>query len=57
MRRLTRTERAAAMAVLGMAATVAGAGIKLLKRRAAYMAKKAAATFRLDEWPENNTEP
>lgn len=53
MRKLTSVEKKAAIAVLGMAAAVAGTGVKLLKRRAVYFAQKAAATFRLEEWPEN----
>ena len=43
--RLTKTERIAAGIVLAMAASVAGAGVKLLKRHARYMARKAAAAF------------
>ena len=45
MRRLTKAEKAAAAAVIGMTVTVAGAGIKLLKKHARYMAMKAAAFF------------
>lgn len=54
MRRLTKTERAAAMAVLAMAASVAGAGVALLKKHTRMMAEKAASVFKEDEeTPEN----
>ncbi len=45
MRRLTRAERAAAMAVLGMAAATTAAGVKLLARHTRILAEKAAAHF------------
>ena len=43
--RLTKAEKAAAAAVAGMTVAVIGAGVKLLKRYAGYMAMKAAAHF------------
>lgn len=49
MRRLTKTERAAAAAVLAMAATVAGTGISLLKKHTRMMSQKAAAHFKEEE--------
>lgn len=49
MRRLTKAERAAAAAVLAMAVSVAGTGIKLLKKHSRLIAEKAAAYFREDE--------
>ncbi len=45
MRRLTKAERMAAMAVIGAAAAVTGAGVTLLKKHARYMTRKAAAFF------------
>ncbi len=45
MRRLTKTERAAATAVLAMAATVACSGAALLKKHARLLAQRAAARF------------
>lgn len=52
MRRLTKTERAAAAAVLAMAAGVAGTGITLLKKHTRLMAQKAASVFKEDEASE-----
>lgn len=49
MRRLTKTERAAAAAVLAMAASVAGAGAALLKKHTRLMAQKAASLFDMDK--------
>ena len=45
MRRLTNTEKKAAMVVIGMAAAAAGAGVSLLRKHARYVAMKAAAFF------------
>lgn len=56
MRRLTKTEKAAAAAVLAMAATVAGTGISLLKKHARLMSQKAAATFKDDDEPDAEEE-
>ncbi len=47
--RLTKTERAAAMAVVGMTAAVVAGGVKLLKRHTAYIIQKAAAHFNDEE--------
>lgn len=49
MRRLTKIEKKAALAVAGMTVTVAGAGIKLLHRHTRYMIEKAAAFFKEDD--------
>lgn len=49
MRRLTKTEQAAAAAVLTMAAAVAGTGISLLKKQARLMSQRAAAHFKDQE--------
>ena len=49
MRRLTKTERAAAAAVLAAAATVAVTGYRLLKKHTLYLVHKAAAVFHDDE--------
>lgn len=46
MRRLTKTEKAAAAAVLAMAASVAGTGAALLKKHTRLMAAKAASMFK-----------
>ena len=51
--RLTKVERAAAGAVLAIAASVAGAGISLLRRHGRYMARKAAAAFRDEDLCES----
>ena len=56
MKRLTKTEKAAAAAVLAMAATVAGTGISLLKKHARLMSQKAAATFKDDDEPDAEAE-
>ena len=48
MIRLTKAEKAAAMAVAGMTVTVAAAGIRLLRRHTRYMIRKAAAHFETD---------
>ena len=56
MRRITKTEKAAAAAVLAMAATVAGTGISLLKKHARLMSQKAAATFKDDDEPDAEEE-
>ena len=45
MRRLTKNEKAAAAAVLTLAAAVAGAGISLLKKHIRMINQKAAAAF------------
>ena len=47
--RLTKTERAAAMAVAAMTAAVVTSGVKLLKRHTAYIIEKAAAHFKDEE--------
>ena len=49
MRRLTKAEKAAAMAVISMAAAAAASGAALLKGYARYMARKAASRFPMDE--------
>ena len=48
MIRLTKAEKAAAMAVAGMTVTVAAAGVRLLRRHTRYMIRKAAAHFETD---------
>ncbi len=48
MRKMNRTERAAAMLVVTAAAAVAGAGYKLLKKHTAYVVQKATAFFKND---------
>lgn len=45
MRKLTKTERAAATAVLAMAAGAACSGAALLKKHTRLLAQKAAARF------------
>ncbi len=49
---MNKTERKAALAVLGAAVTVTAATVRLLKRHTRYMAQKAAAHFKDDEWEE-----
>ena len=56
---LSRAERAAAMAVLGLSAAVGAAGWRLAKRQARYRARQAAAFFGNDieedvpKWPDD----
>ena len=50
--RLTKAERAAAMAVVTMTAAVVTAGVKLIRRHTDYMLQKAAAHFKDDEIKE-----
>ncbi|MDO5345543.1 MAG: hypothetical protein Q4E91_07345 [Lachnospiraceae bacterium] len=58
MRRLTKTEKAAAAAVLAMAASVAGTGIVLMKKYTRLMLQKAAAKFQdEDEKAEPEAKP
>ena len=45
MRRLTKAEREAATIVLGMAVSVAGAGISLAKKHTRPLAERASAYF------------
>lgn len=54
---MTRFERRAALAVLGATAGVAAAGIRLAKKRAKYLAEKAAATFSSGLSDEYEEEP
>ena len=49
MRKLTKFEKKAALAVLAMAAGTAGAGIALLKKHTKYILQKAASTFRPED--------
>ena len=57
MRRLTNTEKKAAMVVIGMAAAAAGAGVSLLKKHARYVAMKAAAFFEGEDAGSTGEEP
>ena len=56
---LSRAEKAAAMAVLGLSAAVGAAGWRLAKRQARYRARQAAAFFGNDieedvpVWPDD----
>ncbi|MDD2959533.1 MAG: hypothetical protein PHE06_11360 [Lachnospiraceae bacterium] len=56
MRRLNKAEKAAAAAVLAMAAGVAGTGITLLKKHTRLLAQKAAAMFGNDDTEEKDSE-
>ena len=49
MRKLTKVEKQAALAVIAMAAGTAGAGIALLKKHTKYILQKAASTFKPEE--------
>ena len=49
MRRLSKAERAAALAVAAAAVSVAGTGYKLIKKHSEYVIKKAAAFFKNDQ--------
>lgn len=53
---MTRLERRAALAVAAMTAGVIVSGVRLAKKRARYLAEKAASTFKdqdlKDEGPE-----
>ncbi len=46
---MTKLERRAALAVLGMTAGVIAAGVRLAGKRARYLAEKAAAAFQDDD--------
>ncbi len=48
---MTKLEKKAALAVLGLAAGVTVAGVKLLKKHAVYVAKRSAAFFKDEEEP------
>lgn len=48
MRRISKAERAAALAVAAAAVTVAGTGYKLIKKHTAYVIQKATAFFKND---------
>jgi len=49
MRRLTKIEKKAAMAVLAMTGAVVVSGVKLLRKHTRYMAQKATAFFADDK--------
>ena len=49
MRKLTKIEKKAALAVIAMATATAGAGIALLKKHTKYILQKAAATFKPED--------
>ena len=49
MRKLTKVEKKAALAVIAMATATAGAGIELLKKHTKYILQKAAATFKPED--------
>ena len=55
MRKLTKVEKKAAMAVIAMAAATAGAGIALLKKHTKYILQKAASTFKPEDEIEDET--
>jgi len=50
--RLTKAERMAAMAVLGMTAAVVTSGVRLIRRHTRYVTQKAAAFFEAQEAAE-----